>query len=224
LTQLAIVSIWSSAPKKGVAHKAVTESKLVTLQSTCVRKCLTGHVTTMYECAPCTVHQLRSSLVPIPHDTTVTLQCIGNTYYCNFLLSQLLYTAATAAVQTTDRNNLAEWHKVLSLMNALLTRQERDISAALNVCVWQCRSSKVGQVYCRYMQGSRSADVFPQTVDAACDAKQRTSALHTLLLQGWTGRSNVSASSVCAVAACATPLILQTRITFGDMYNYLVVM
>lgn len=104
-------------------------------------------------------------------------------------------------------------------MTALLTRQERNISAALNVCVWQCRSSKVGQVYTRYVEGGRHADVLPQTVDAACDAKQKTSALHTLLLQGWTGRSNVSASSVCAAAACSTPLILQTRIMLGDMLH-----
>ncbi len=58
-------------------------------------------------------------------------------------------------------------------MTALLIRQERNVSAALNVCVWQCRSSKVGQVYTRYMEGGRHADVLPQTVDAACDAKQR---------------------------------------------------
>ncbi len=82
-------------------------------------------------------------------------------------------TAVTAAVQMTDRYNFAEWQKVLLLMTTLLTRQERNISAALNVCVWQCRSSEVGQMYCRYMEDSRYADVFPQTVDAACDAKQR---------------------------------------------------
>ncbi len=58
-------------------------------------------------------------------------------------------------------------------MTVLLTRQERNISAALDVFVWQCRSSKVGQMYTGYMEGGRYADVLPQTVNAACGAKQR---------------------------------------------------
>ncbi len=113
-------------------------------------------------------------------------------------------------------------------MNALLTRQERDISAALDVCVWQCRSSEVGQLYTGYMEGGRHTDVFPQTVDTACDAKKRASALRigtciTWVLQKWTGRRNVSASSVRATTAYTTQAILQTHLhriaDMSHMYN-----